>query len=116
MAKLLPTTVIIAAFNDEDAADTISAGLAKAALDKQIPQFLNLAIARKDESAKVKVSEMGNGLGFASGTIGALVGGLSCILLGVSFSGRATRHSAFIRHDVAWVAMTMMPFHAQSFR
>jgi uncharacterized membrane protein len=82
MAKLLPTTVIIAGFNNEDAADDISMSLAAAAVDKQIPPFVNMAVAKKNAVGKVKVSEMGNGMGFAYGSIGALVGGLSCILFG----------------------------------
>jgi uncharacterized membrane protein len=80
--QALPTTAIIAGFNNEDAADDISTALAAAAVDKQIPPFVNLATARKNAVGKVKVSEMGNGMGFASGSIGALIGGLSCILLG----------------------------------
>lgn len=84
MAKLVPTQVIIAGFNNEDQADAISTALAKAAVDKDIPSPVNMAVARKNASGKVKVSEMGNGLGFASGSVGALVGGLSCVLLGVS--------------------------------
>lgn len=80
--KLLPTTAIIAGFNNKDAADDISTSLAAAAVDRQIPPFVNLATARKNAVGKVKVSEMGNGMGFASGTIGALIGGLSCVLLG----------------------------------
>jgi len=82
MAKLLPTTVIIAAFQNEDEADTISTSLAAAVVDKEMPPFLNMAVACKNASGKVKVSEMGNGLGFAWGSVGALVGGLACILLG----------------------------------
>lgn len=82
MAKLLPTTVVIAAFNNEDAADAVSTALAKAVGDKEIPPFVNMACAKKNATGNVKVSEMGNGLGFAGGSVGALVGGLSCILLG----------------------------------
>lgn len=41
-----------------------------------------MAVVRKDTSGKVKVSEMGNGTGLAGGAVGALVGGLSCLLLG----------------------------------
>lgn len=82
MAKLLPTTVIVAAFQNEGAADEISTGLAAAVVDKQIPPFLNLAVVTKDQVGKVKATEMGNGLGFAGGSVGALVGGLSCVLLG----------------------------------
>jgi uncharacterized membrane protein len=78
MAKLLPTTVVIAVFNNEGQADMIASSLMKAIISKQIHGITHehMAMTIKNENGKVKVCEMGNGLRFAYGSIGGFVGGL----------------------------------------
>jgi hypothetical protein len=69
---------------------------------------VNMAIAVNNENGKVKVCKMGNGLGFAYGSIGGLVGGLPCILLAWS---ELSRHFVCMYHECGSLRQTKRCSH-----
>lgn len=76
--KLLPTQVVIAAYTKLDTADEAANAL-KASREVICK---NIAVIRKDDDGKLKITEMGKIRKRHGAAVGALVAGTSVLLLG----------------------------------
>ena len=77
MSKDVPVAIVVAAYNEEKAADQVADELKSQGVD-----YSNLAVVRKTEGSKVKIKESGD-MSFGPGAgIGAVIGGVLGLFAG----------------------------------
>ena len=81
MAKVLPTQIVIATFQQEDTADKVADGLNEALANGEL-FYKNLAIIKKDEGGKIQVRETNAIKAAPAAAAGGLLGGLALCLFG----------------------------------